>query len=158
MKTCRHLILALVPLLSAVPLVASADQRGHGGHGWHGDIRHFERHDAHMWRSGAWHHGPHGGRLGWWWVSGGLWYFYSQPVYPYPDPYTPAVVVVQQQPAPAVVVQSAPPMQSAPPAPAQPTTQYWYYCEDSRTYYPYVPTCASPWKSVPATPPAGAPQ
>lgn len=28
----------------------------------------------------------------------------------------------------------------------------WYYCEDSRAYYPYVTTCRTPWRTVPATP------
>ena len=37
--------------------------------------------------------GRHGGRGGWWWVVGDAWYYYPQPVYPYPDPYTPPVVV-----------------------------------------------------------------
>lgn len=26
--------------------------------------------------------------------------------------------------------------------------QYWYYCPDSETYYPYVKQCASPWHRV----------
>ena len=26
--------------------------------------------------------------------------------------------------------------------------QYWYYCPDSQTYYPYVKQCASPWHRV----------
>jgi len=25
---------------------------------------------------------------------------------------------------------------------------YWYYCPDSQTYYPYVQTCQSPWVKV----------
>jgi len=25
---------------------------------------------------------------------------------------------------------------------------YWYYCPDSQTYYPYVQTCPSPWVKV----------
>jgi len=31
---------------------------------------------------------------------------------------------------------------------------YWYYCPDTRTYYPYVRECASPWQPVSPTPPA----
>ena len=30
---------------------------------------------------------------------------------------------------------------------------YWYYCETSRGYYPYVRDCASGWKAVPPAPP-----
>lgn len=113
-----------------------------------GDIARFERHDRVVWRNGYWHHGWHDGRIGWWWIAGGGWYFYPQPIYPYPDPYTPPVVIVQQQPvAPA-----------APPAPVgPPPTQYWYYCDSPKGYYPYVPTCQTAWQPVPATPPAAAP-
>lgn len=32
--------------------------------------------------------------------------------------------------------------------------QYWYWCPDSDTYYPYVKSCASPWhRVVPHSPP-----
>ena len=34
---------------------------------------------------------------------------------------------------------------------------YWYYCPDSQTYYPYVATCASPWVPVLPEPSSGAP-
>jgi hypothetical protein len=33
---------------------------------------------------------------------------------------------------------------------------YWYYCPDSQTYYPYVSTCASPWVKVLPEPTDGA--
>ncbi len=117
-------------------------QEHRGVRGWGGerDIRHFETRHLPVWRSGAWHHGRYGGRLGWWWVVAGTWYFYPEPIYPYPDPYTPPYVVVQSTPgtaAPAV------------PAPAQ----NWYYCEASKSYYPYVSSCPAGWKAVPATPP-----
>jgi hypothetical protein len=151
MKTYIGSTLVFLAALVALPLPAMAQHRDRG---WHGDIRRFERHDLHQWRSGAWQHGHHDGRLGWWWVVGGMWYFYPQAVYPYPDPYTPPVVVIEQTTPPAVVVQPAP---SAPPAVAQQAPQYWYYCESSKTYYPYVPTCAEGWKTVPAKP-AGVPQ
>ena len=52
---------------------------------------------------------------------------------------------------------------SPPPRPAEPPvyieridpgeTGSWYYCEDSRAYYPYVKECPAGWKRVPATPP-----
>jgi len=29
----------------------------------------------------------------------------------------------------------------------------WYYCESSKTYYPYVSECKEGWRAVPATPP-----
>ena len=137
-------ILAFSTLVAVVPMAANADRRDEGRHDggrqWHGDIREFHTRDLPRWRAGYWHHGAHEGRLGWWWVVGGLWYFYPQPVYPYPDAYTPPVVVIQQTP-PAV-----------PGAPA-PQAQNWYYCASANSYYPYVPTCPEGWKMVPATPP-----
>ncbi|MFZ5774923.1 MAG: hypothetical protein ACOY3Z_05520 [Thermodesulfobacteriota bacterium] len=114
----------------------------HGSRGWRGEIRHFDHHDLHRWRSGSWRHGRHHGRLGWWWVVGGIWYFHNAPSYPYPDPYVPPVVV--QQAPPTVVVQQ--------PIPAAPSGQTWYYCDERGGYYPYVPVCPSGWRVVPATP------
>lgn len=105
---------------------------------WHGDIAHFHEHDWHLWHRGHWTNARHDGRLGWWWVVGGSWYFYPAPVYPYPNPW---------EPPPAVLV--TPPVGIVPPAPP---TQYWYYCEASRAYYPYVPTCPGGWQQVPAMP------
>jgi hypothetical protein len=135
-------VLAGLVLAAVIPGTALADRH------WHGrDIHRFPDHDLGRWQGGYWHHGHHLGRHGWWWVVGGAWYFYSDPVYPYPDPYTPPVVVV----SPPVV--SAPPL----PAPAEPVVapapaQYWYYCDASKTYYPYVATCPAGWRRVPATP------
>ena len=150
MKRYIGWILTISTLAGAIPAIAQAQHRDHGGrHGWNGDIRHFERVDLHRWRSGYWHHGRHGGRLGWWWVIGCVWYFYPQPVYPFPDPYL----------QPAVVVQPAPiaPTPVAPVVPTAPSQSLWYYCEASSSYYPYVPSCPGGWKTVPATP-QGAPQ
>jgi hypothetical protein len=50
------------------------------------------------------------------------WYWYSEPVYPYPDPYLPPGA----------------------------TPGYWYYCDFYRQYYPYVGACPSGWRAVPA--------
>lgn len=116
----------LVPVLGTSAALAQP-------HRWDGDIHHFQGHDFERWRGGAWFHGPHGGRDGWWWVVGPDFYFYPAPVYPYPDPYTPPVVAV------------APPVA---PAPA-PAAQNWYYCANPQGYYPYVPQCAVPWQAVP---------
>jgi hypothetical protein len=72
----------------------------------------------------------HDGRLGWWWIVGSSWYFYPTPVYPYPNPWEPPPITLT----------------------APPPTAYWYYCDASRGYFPYVPECASGWRPVPATP------
>lgn len=150
---------ALLSLLLAASLAAPAAlaQHGHGhghgqgaGHGhahrgpgpqWHGNIARFHEHDWPVWRGGHWTHARHGGRIGWWWVVGPSWYFYPQPVYPYPSPWVPAELIVT---VPAGVA----PM---------PPAQYWYYCEASRTYYPYVSYCPSGWKQIPAAPDAAVP-
>lgn len=136
----RHILTGItlaLSLLGTIALPAYADH-GHGGgrdwHGgagsWHGrDIRAFHDRDFGAWRGGRWYHGYHGGRLAWWWLAGGVWYFYNTPVYPYPDPYQPPVVVAPQ-----------------------PAAQVWYYCDAYQTYYPYVPDCPSGWRAVPATP------
>jgi len=118
-----------------------------------GEMHHFHERDIHIWRAGAWYHGPYMGRIGWWWIVGGVYYFYPVPVYPYPDPYTPPVIgpgpVVMTPPsAPAPV----PPMPPAPTMQAQNLPAVWYYCEASKTYYPYVSECAAGWKTVPAAP------
>lgn len=89
-----------------------------------------------LWRGGGWQHAWHGGRFGWWWAVGGAWYFYPEPVYPYPL-YASSVVFFE----PAAV--AAP---SGPPAP------YWYYCSYPPGYYPYVQNCTFPWQPVPASP------
>jgi hypothetical protein len=143
----------VVALLGSLSFGAVAQPRDKG-RGWHGDIRHFESRDMHQWRAGSWRHGSHGGRLGWWWVAGGLWYFYPQPIYPYPDPYRPSTVIIEQAAPPPIVVQA--PVPSVPEAPAvqvRPAAQLWYYCDAAKAYYPYVATCPTGWKSVPATPP-----
>jgi hypothetical protein len=108
-----------------------------GGH-WHGGIEGFHEHDYHVWRGGHWAHDFHDGRYGWWWITGGLWYSYPAPIYPYPDPYLPPVVVASPEAAPAPAV--------------PPVAQYWYYCDPAGGYYPYVPVCPSRWRVVPAAP------
>ena len=135
----KKIILALLSVvLVAIALPALGQARP--GPVWHGGIEHFHEHNIVVWRGGRWFHGWHGNRLGWWWLVDGAWYWYPAPVYPYPDPYTPPVVV--QVP-------------SAPPAQPQALPSTWYYCDRPAGYYPYVPECGSGWKAVPATPPAG---
>src|SRR5438874_6254984 len=57
--------------------------------------------------------------------------YWGAPYYPYYAPaYYPAPIVVAP-PAPTQYVERDQPMQSG----------YWYYCETSRGYYPYVKEC-----------------
>ena len=112
---------------------------------WRGDIARFHEHDWGVWRGGRWAHQPHDGRLGWWWVAGGVWYLDPSPVYPYPNPWEPPPPVVLMPPAGVTL--------------SPPPTQYWYFCEASQGYYPYIATCPGGWKPVVAEPAAspGAP-
>jgi len=84
---------------------------------WAGNPRSF---DLARWQGGNWQHMSHGGRLGWWWVVGPDWYYFDEPVYPYPDLYTPM---------------------------SQPLG-WWYWCDPLQEYYPYVTSCPVPWESV----------
>ncbi len=87
-------------------------------------------------------------------VMGVVPYYYANDVY------------YVQQPAGGYVVAQAPPEAPAPQAPpppgpmapqAAPAPQAgagsWYYCQSSKSYYPYVSECKEGWKQVPATPP-----
>jgi hypothetical protein len=129
------------------------------------DYRHFNRYEHDLWVGGRWNKTCFAGRCGWWWFAEGQWYFYEQPVYPYPltvsdiaylEPIEVAPVIVAPQ-APVMMAPPAPVM-VAPPAPPQPAAPTWSYCESSRTYYPYVQSCPEGWKSVPAQPAPGAPR
>lgn len=130
---------AVVVMMAASPASAQFhDGRGGPGPEWRGAPHNEWRgpHPYHgpeidRWHGGNWWHGPHGGRDGWWWIVGGVWYWYPAPVYPYPDPYLPPGVVA-----------------------AAPGMQYYYYCPNPPGYYPAVPACPSPWQMVAATPPA----
>jgi hypothetical protein len=79
---------------------------------------------------GHWVHGWHDGRFGWWWAGPDYWYGYPAPLY---YNYWPAS-----------------PDYAAPAGPAPQTT--WYYCDSAKGYYPYVRSCASGWRAVPANP------
>jgi hypothetical protein len=78
-------------------------------------------------------HGWHYGRYGWWWTGPGFWYWYPAPVY-YNYNYA-----------------SPPPPDSALAPETSPT---WYYCDSAKAYFPYVGSCAVPWRAVPATAPS----
>lgn len=74
-------------------------------------------------------------------------YYYPPPAYYYPPP---------AYAAPAAPVYVEPPQNAAPAPQAQaapPSDQYWYFCPDSKTYYPYVKSCSSAWQRVRPQPP-----
>ena len=127
---------ALMLVLAAPALAEDRHDHDRDRHEDHRPVRIEHRYSFEAWHGGRWFHGEHGGRAGWWWVVGGVWYFYPAPVYPYPAP-PPEVVV-----APAAV----------------PAAQYYYWCGRPAGYYPYVQGCRVPWQAVPAaTAPAPVP-
>jgi len=65
---------------------------------------------------------------------------------PYYPPYNPPVVI--QSAPPVYVEQQGNAMASAPPAASAPASNDLFFCSDSKTYYPYVTQCASPWQRV----------
>lgn len=132
-NTSRRVVSAVVAAAGLAAMVGFAVPAVADDHWWHDDIHRFHEHDVEVWRHGRWFHGDHLGRAGWWWIVGGVWYFYPAPIYPYPDPYVPPAAV----------------------APAVP--QYYYWCAAPRGYYPQVPGCSVPWQAVPATAPVTPP-
>ncbi|HKW53981.1 MAG TPA: hypothetical protein VJO12_09830 [Stellaceae bacterium] len=49
---------------------------------------------------------------------------------------------------PPPVVYAPPAIYAAPPVMVSQPTQYWYYCDNPAGYYPYVPSCPTPWRPV----------
>ena len=70
--------------------------------------------------------------------------FWGPGWYPAPYYYPPAVIVAPPAAPPVYVERNDAPAQSQ---------GYWYYCETSRGYYPYVKECPGGWKAVPPAPP-----
>lgn len=127
--------IAVVAVLAALasPSLAIGADRGHGrGHAAHGGHHggHAHRHFHH-----DRHHRPHAGVwIGSSWGYGPSWY--DDPWYrPYAYPYGRPAVIVQ---APPVYVEQG----------GVPTAQMWYYCARPQGYYPYVNSCATPWRAV----------
>jgi len=125
------------------PSSAGSVQKGSGvrsvGGGFHGD-NHNE------------HHGENRGGRGWGLgiglVTGALiGAELAAPYYPYYYPYVDPVTILpptQYDPMPVQVAPSNPPSSNI---------SVWYYCDSSKSYYPYIDACPEGWKVVPTTPP-----
>ncbi|WP_431824060.1 hypothetical protein [Burkholderia sp. F1] len=88
----------------------------------------------------------HAARVG---VYIGAGYPYYYPVVPAPYYYPPPVVAVPvAPPAPPEYIERG---QAQGDADAN-DGGAWYYCDASKHYYPYVKTCKSGWRTVPARP------
>ena len=123
-------ILALAALTFGAPAMAWDGHRGHGySHGGYSHDGHYGSHSSFGFYVG----------LPLFWPR----FDYYQPYYSYPYPYSyPSTqVIVERQPQ--VYVQRETTEAAAPAA-----SGYWYYCPDSKTYYPYAQTCPSPWLQV----------
>ena len=72
--------------------------------------------------------------------------YYAYPYYGYPYyyPYYAPAVTGPTSP-PEYIEKSKPAEESAP-------SGVWYYCPDSKAYYPYVMECPGGWQTVPAQP------
>jgi len=135
------LIVIALALSLLVSSMAFADRySGGGGHkgGYYRDGGHYGGYYGSYYRGGL------GIAIG-----GPFWdpsWYYPSYYYPY---YYPDY-------APAVEVPSTPPVYIERGQPADPSapSDVWYYCPDSKTYYPYVKECPGGWQTVPAQPPS----
>ena len=76
----------------------------------------------------------------------GYWPGYWYPPYPYYSPYYYPSGVTS---APTAYIERGD--ETPGPAPAQaaaPRRDWWYYCPETQTYYPYVKQCAGGWQRV----------
>ena len=107
------------------------------------DVHRFNHEDWRHWRGGRWINACYAGRCGNWWYSGGQFYFYDQPIYPYPMFVSPIAYIDPMMDMPVVQPQQQPmPIDSGP--------QYWYYCDNPPGYYPYISECYTQFRAVPA--------
>jgi hypothetical protein len=138
MRTVKTLLIAAAMLLGAM-----AGTNAVAGGGWHG---------------GGWHGHTHVG-VG---VVIGAPYFYSPWYYPYPyyypAPYYYPPAGYGYPSGPTSYVEQGPQESAQGQAPQQGQAphadNYWYYCPDSKTYYPYVKQCAGGWQRVSPQPPS----
>ena len=88
-------------------------------------------------------------------VIGPYWgpsYYPTSPYYypPYYSGYYSPMVVERQ--APPVYIEEQPTPMVAQPASTTPLaatpTNYWYYCAESKSYYPYVKKCRGAWQRI----------
>lgn len=92
-------------------------------------------------------------------------YYYPPPAYYYYDDPYPSTVIIERRSPPEYVEKADVEGRPAPspstseqataaaPAPSQiKATNWWYWCESSKKYYPYVKECAGGFERVPPQP------
>jgi len=150
--------LALSLLASGIAFAErSSGGRGHGGgsygRGYGGGSSHGGGYGRSYYHGGGYGHGYY--RSGVDVVIGGsFWgppwyyppYYYSQPYYSPYYPYSYAPVVDMPSEPPVYIERSRPDSSALP--------NLWFYCPESKTYYPYVKECSGGWQTVPAAPPS----
>ncbi len=92
-------------------------------------------------------------------IGGGVPYYYPVAPAPYYWGPPPPVIVAPPPDAPDYIEQGQPQAAAGnyQPGPADgpgasDNGDTWYYCDASKTYYPYVKQCSSGWRAVPAQP------
>ena len=148
MKTFR---LAIVVAVAAISICASgvyaADNFQRGGHptGNYRGSGHYGGHYGGGGHFGGHHDGSHFSVL----IGDPFWYpsWYYPFYYPYYYPYYPFGEVSVPS-MPQEYIEQTGPDGSA----ATTTSDVWYYCPKSKTYYPYIKECPGGWQTVPASP------
>ncbi len=124
---------------------------GHSGGGHSGGYSHGGGHyGGYSW---GYYGGPRFGVVigGPYWDPG--WYYpYYMPYSPYyyGYPYPAPIVTTPAEPQ-EYIERSQERYSDDAPAPSG----VWYYCRESKAYYPYVRNCPGGWRTVPARPPSG---
>ena len=163
-------LILMVVMLSMALLVSGAAfaDRYSGGSGQRGGYSGGGSHKGGYYGGGGYKGGHYGGRgyyggyyggrgyYGGYYGSGlGVWFGWPGGYYPYNYPYYYPYYSPYYYP-PAVSVPSAPQEyigRSQRDDSSAPSGE-WYYCPESKSYYPYVKECPGGWQTVPAQPPA----
>ena len=132
-------ILVLIAALLVIGAPPGHTDRGGHGYRGHGSGDHGYRGHGHR----GWHR-SRGARA---FISPSLIVPFGAYWGPRWEPYNDPPVVIA--PSPRIYVQPSPVV--------EPPPVYWYYCDASQAYDPYVPQCPDGWRPVPPTPPETAP-
>ena len=82
--------------------------------------------------------------------------YYVPPPYYYPPYYYPPAAPYYYPPVAPQEPQSYIEQGSSQASPAAPRSEsFWYYCAESKSYYPYVKECPGGWQAVSPQPPPG---
>ena len=138
-KSALFLVVLLVTLLAS-GLAFAAGHSGWGGGHWGGGHWGGYWGGGHFYfRGGAYWWGP------WWYYPYYYPYAYSY-TYPYSPYYYPSAYYGPSTPQNYI--------EQYQPESSPPKSEVWYYCRESKVYYPYVKKCPGGWQTVPAQPPS----